>query len=194
MCDFPGSPDRVVARRRATQLQLRALFRPSALGVLPFQALHSAVKPRATRQTALVLPTTVPENPHTPNAAPPWLLNHPTAHNSSAFSAAGSARHGAQVEPVQEVAGQVPVEVEEEEDPPPAAQAAPDAPALQVSAATGPASNTNNGRAGTAGGRAALPPASAGGRRMPAGPCPRVGRRRGQRSRAVTEMDAGRAA
>ena len=29
---------------------------------------------------------------------------------------------------------------------------------------------------------------------MPAGPCPRVGRRRGQRSRAVTEMDAGRAA
>ena len=42
--------------------------------------------------------------------------------------------HGAQVEPVQEVAGQVPVEVEEEEDQAPSAQAPPDEAALQVDA------------------------------------------------------------
>ena len=44
------------------------------------------------------------------------------------------AYHGAQVEPVQEVAGQVPVEVEEEEDQAPSAQAPPDEAALQVDA------------------------------------------------------------
>ena len=45
--------------------------------MLPFPALHSAVKPRATRQTALVLPTTVPENPHTPKTARPALAKPP---------------------------------------------------------------------------------------------------------------------
>lgn len=47
----------------------------------------------------------------------------------------GAPHHGAQVQPVQEVAGEVPLEVEEEEDPPPAAQAPPDAAALQVEGA-----------------------------------------------------------
>jgi len=41
-------------------------------------------------------------------------------------------RHGAQVEPVQEGALDVPLEVEEEEDPSPAEEAQEDAPALEV--------------------------------------------------------------
>eukprot|EP01043_Picozoa_sp_COSAG02_P022914 COSAG02_NODE_1207_length_13885_cov_124.791237_13_plen_181_part_00 len=45
-----------------------------------------------------------------------------------------SVHDGAQVQPVQEVSGEVPVEVEEEEDQAPPAQAPPDAPALQVRA------------------------------------------------------------